>query len=330
MGTVASAQLRVYQAPRIVAALQTQVIHRTGDRNFQVSCTAVAKPRPSVTWLKDGIPLDPSSPEDRGFYKIETQDVDIKKGAYTVNSTLYFSGVNRKENAIMAQDRGYYTCVLENEVKKEESHMYLRVQHKPIFQREVEMEIMDRAAFDIGDTAYIPCRVQAFPKPEFEWSFNSLMLNIDAKHARPYEHNLTILANDVYVSTLIVPGVHADDYGEYKCRASNSMGNATNVIMLQERGRPSPPVIVKVVDTEISSVLVEWIPGFTGGYEDTSYVVNYMANDGISRDFDCQNYNPCNITGLEQQTSYVFRVSFLIILCISVLLIAVGGLTNFS
>ena len=127
-GTVASVHLRVYQAPRLISKLPAQVNKRAGDSNFSISCTAHGKPRPNVSWVKDGTLIDPNS--NNAFYRISTQDLDVKNGAHTVQSTLYFAGEARE--VIMAEDRGYYACVFENEVKKEESHMYLRVQRKSL------------------------------------------------------------------------------------------------------------------------------------------------------------------------------------------------------
>ncbi|ODM93874.1 Hemicentin-2, partial [Orchesella cincta] len=306
-GTVASAELRVYQAPKITQTLQPQVIRRAGDSGFQVTCTAKAKPRPTISWMKDGQLLDPSHKDARSFYKIEAHDVEIKNGAYTVNSTLFFSGDARDhKDRIMASDRGYYACIVENEVKKDESHMYLRVQHRPIFIQQRNWEL-DRAAFEIGETAYIPCKVQAFPKPEIEWSFNQVMLS-GGVGIRPYDKNTSILANDIYVSTLVIQGIQGDDYGEYSCKATNSMGNASSIIILQEKGRPSPPAELRIVESDVNSVLLKWEPGFNGGYEETKHLIQYSGDDGSIREADCLFYNPCNITGLKQQTFYTFRV----------------------
>lgn len=138
-----------------------------------------------------------------------------------------------------------------------------RVQHKPIFIHQRTSEI-DRVAYDSGETAHIPCKIQAFPKPEFDWFHNSLTLNFDSKHSRTYEQNLTILANDVYISTLIVHGVQEEDYGGYKCKATNSMGNSSSVITLEAKGPPSTPKHIRVIDATEVSILLQWEAGFDG------------------------------------------------------------------
>jgi len=125
-----------------------------------------------------------------------------------------------------------------------------------------------------------------------------------------YEMNLTILPNDVYISTLYVKGIRGiEDYGEYVCRATNPMGNSSAVILLQERGRPSAPSRIEAVATDISSVLLKYEPGFNGGFENTKYLLSYYSEHNVNKvEFDCQNFNPCNVTGLEQKTVYVFKV----------------------
>jgi len=165
-------------------------------------------------------------------------------------------------------------------------------------------------AFDEGDTAGIPCKVQAFPKPEIDWFFGGKPLIMDVKN---YETNLTILQNDVYISTLFVKGIRgAEDYGEYTCRATNSMGNSSGGIVLQERGLPSPPYDLAVENLGVSHVLLRYEPGFNGGYENTKYFLSfYSEHDAKPVEFDCQHFNPCNVTGLEQKTVYMFKVCWI-------------------
>ena len=44
----------LFQAPEIVTGLQTSIVKRSGEENFQVSCVAEGKPAPRVTWQKNG------------------------------------------------------------------------------------------------------------------------------------------------------------------------------------------------------------------------------------------------------------------------------------
>jgi hypothetical protein len=96
--------------------------------------------------------------------------------------------------------------------------------------------------------------------------------------------------------------------GGYKCKATNSIGNSSSVINLETKGPPSMPKHVRSIDATEVSILLQWEGGFDGGYEDTKYLVQYFSDDDTIREASCPE-NPCNITGLKEQTNYIFRVS---------------------
>lgn len=52
-----------------------------------------------------------------------------RNSVYTVQSTLRFAGRDRPDgNQLVPADRGVYACVFENEVKKAETTMHLRIE----------------------------------------------------------------------------------------------------------------------------------------------------------------------------------------------------------
>ena len=105
----------------------------------------------------------------------EEQDVEHRL-THRVTSTLKFLGPERIEGRqLMPQDRAHYTCQFENEVKHAtaESTMLLRIEHSPVVVHQ-----HNKVAFDEGQAARITCRMQAYPKPRFDWSFaNSVLQN---------------------------------------------------------------------------------------------------------------------------------------------------------
>lgn len=57
-----------------------------------------------------------------------------RNSVYTVQSTLKFVGRDRPDgNQLVPADRGVYACVFENEVKKAETTMHLRIERKYCF-----------------------------------------------------------------------------------------------------------------------------------------------------------------------------------------------------
>ena len=133
-------------------------------------------------------------------------------------------------------------------------------------------------AFDLGQTAFINCRMQAFPAPRFDWTFGNSILSNDRSF---YDSNMTELNDDIYEATLKINQVSQSSYGDYICKGQNTMGSSYDFI------------------TRVS---------FYGGY-DTFYTIQFKKlGENVPRYEDCGHKNPCNITKLEQHTQYLVRV----------------------
>ncbi|KAK6640219.1 hypothetical protein RUM44_011905 [Polyplax serrata] len=211
--------LQVHQPPRVVVKLQPHVTRKAGDPDFSVRCGAQGKPKPSVKWLKDGKEILPNQDN----YDILNDESDGRNSVYTVQSTLKYLGKERPEgNQLLAADRGVYSCVFENEVKRAESSMHLRIEHEPIV-----LHQYNKVAYDLHETAEVICRVQAYPRPEFQWSLvgNSAPLTTSSGIDSHYDISTSAENNDVYVSILRISNIQENDYGEYTCRIANALGS---------------------------------------------------------------------------------------------------------
>lgn len=125
-GESASVNLEVHQAPGFKSKLKPLETRRVGDPNFSITCSAKGKPKPIVRWLKN----DDELTADANMYEVKTI-TENNSGAVAVQSTLRFSGKARPNgNELLPSDRGVYTCAFENEVKRAESSMHLRIERK--------------------------------------------------------------------------------------------------------------------------------------------------------------------------------------------------------
>ena len=90
-GTTASINLEVNQAPKIITHLQSTIMKRVGDTGFQITCSAIGKPKPKVRWFKDGQEILDA---DSNSYQIATSEQEViqNDGAFNVLSTLKFIG----------------------------------------------------------------------------------------------------------------------------------------------------------------------------------------------------------------------------------------------
>lgn len=316
-GEQASVNLEVYQAPNFKYKLKLLEKKRVGEPNFNVTCSAKGKPKPIVRWLKD----DEELTADVNMYEVKTNYVETSNGAFNVESTLKFSGKARPGgNQLLPFDRGTYKCSMENEVKRSESSMVLKIEHEPIV-----MHQYNKVAYDLGETAEVICKVQAFPKPEFKWYYES---NISPLHSSSSEGHYVVRtsgdSSDVYTSVLKISNIKKHDYGEYNCQVVNSLGQIETKIKLQSKGPPEKPTKLAALHTGPNFVTLSWDPGFNGGIFNTKYFVSYkkipveeeMMIEGCgiipkSQDWsevDCQQNIPCNISHLEQHQSYLFKI----------------------
>ncbi|XP_045473454.1 hemicentin-2 [Harmonia axyridis] len=318
-GELASVNLEVHQAPSFKYKLKLLETKRVGDENFNVTCSAKGKPKPLVRWLKDNEELT----ADVNMYEVKTDYMVSTNGAYNVESTLKFNGKARPgSNQLLPSDRGTYKCVMENEVKRSESAMMLKIEHKPII-----LHQYNKVAYDIGETAEVTCKVQAYPKPEFKWFYEH---NVSPLHSSSEGHYVVRTNgdnSDIYISTLRISNIKKQDYGDYNCQIVNSLGPIDSRIKLQPKGPPEKPTKLTSLHTGHNFVTLNWDAGFNGGISNTKYFVSYKKINGEEEmmiegcgmvprasdwsEIDCQQNNPCNISHLEQHQHYLFKVKAL-------------------
>ncbi|XP_075974922.1 hemicentin protein echinoid [Anticarsia gemmatalis] len=320
-GELASVTLEVHQPPRFQTKLQTHMTKRSGEQDFAVTCSSLGKPRPNVRWFKDNAEIKP----DTNLYEVKTDITESRKSVYNVNSTLKFKGKARPNTYdLLPDDRGIYSCAFENEVKKVESTMHLRIEHEPISIRQQK-----KVAYDVMETAEILCRVQAYPKPEFQWFYGSNTAPLQMSSDGHYEINTTTDNNDSYLSILKIKTVKPQDYGDYYCKVKNSLGSIRPQIRLQPKGAPESPRSLESQKVGPTYITLKWEAGFEGGLSNTKYFVRYRrvslrgAGAGAAgsehcaadrstefdwMEYDCGRANPCNVTRLDQHNTYTFKV----------------------
>lgn len=270
-----------------------------------------------MRWLKDDEELTAGT----GLYDVSTKPTGGRSNVTTVHSTLSFVGYSRPQtDKIIPSDRGKYTCVFENEVKKVESTMMLKVEHPPI-----AVHQYNKVAYNLKQTAEIACKVQAWPKPEFQWSFGTNTAALQGSSDGHYEITTTFDNYDVYTSILRMTDIRERDYGDYNCRVANGLGTINTTIRLQPKGAPERPTKITAMDVGPSHVALLWEPGFDGGLPNTKYFVSYRRAAGGDEvvapdcaaprgpagqwlEFECRSSNPCNVTNLDQHQTYSFKV----------------------
>ena len=113
----------------------------------------------------------------------------------------------------------------------------------------------------------------------------------------------------MYEGVLKIKKVTGNTYGEYTCKGTNSIGSKRTIIKLQMKGKPEKPENVRSFQTKFNSILVGWDNGFDGGYNETTYTIQYRKHNDHQPSYkDCLQRNPCNLTGLDQHSQYYISV----------------------
>ncbi|KAH8262159.1 hypothetical protein KR038_004700, partial [Drosophila bunnanda] len=329
IGKIATIILEVHQPPQFLAKLQQHMTRRVGDVDYAVTCSAKGKPTPQIRWIKDGTEILPT----RKMFDIRTTPTDAGGGVVAVQSILRFRGKARPNgNQLLPNDRGLFTCLYENDVNSANSSMHLRIEHEPII-----IHQYNKVAYDLRESAEVVCRVQAYPKPEFQWQYGNNPSPLTMSSDGHYEISTRMENNDIYTSILRIAHLQHSDYGEYICRAVNPLDSIRAPIRLQPKGAPEKPTNLKILEVGHNYAVLSWQPGFNGGFMGTKYLISYrrvatpreqtlsdcsghgyipsyqISSSSSSSnhewiEFNCFKENPCKLAPLDQHQSYMFKV----------------------
>lgn len=296
-GTQASVYLTVREPPSMIIKMLPNYRKKQGDKSFNLTCKARGKPRPTVSWLHNGMEIDP----ENGLYRIDNREDKEGQESRILVSTLYFESSSRDE--LTAADRGKYECIFDNgagyPVKSETD---LKVEHTLILQPNFY-----KIAYDVGETASLICKVSAYPEPRFEWFYSNKPLNLESR----YSQNITEQPSDLWIGSLIIRDLRQSDYGDYTCRTWNSPGEGDKktTIRLVTKSAPDTPKRLEAIEVLSDAVTLRWADSFTGGFSDAEFIVSISGDGGQNwRNESCHLINPCKITGLESRREYRFKL----------------------
>jgi hypothetical protein len=344
-GSPVTFQLDVVQEPRIVSGLQDRVLRKAGDTGLILSCSAIGRPAPALSWFKDGQLVDLN---DARLFRITVSEQQQQASGTAVASltnvvsTLRFSGSARPEGGqgVLPSDAGEFTCQFENTVGSAQSAVVLKVEHAPIVMSaaSVSMAAMvtaaggggggplnSKVAADLGETARLSCRMGAFPAPTFSWE-RSVAGGVGGGGSAPLRNSdrfaelpVRQVGESAYESILEVRSVEEAAFGDYLCSAGNAMGSTTARLSLVKRGRPESPTEVRALEAEANHIVLAWTENFDGGFPNrTQFRVQYRELGtaiGEAAEQTCagggqeaQAALPCRLTGLRQHTTYIVRM----------------------
>ncbi|XP_053178575.1 hemicentin-1 [Scomber japonicus] len=198
--------LNIYVPPSIDGPTEERVVE-TISNPVTFACDATGIPPPSLTWLKNGRPIENS----------ESLEMHI------------FSGGSKLQIArSQLSDSGTYTCLASNVEGKARKSYHLTIQVPPSISGS---ELPSEIGVLLNESLQLVCHVQGTPTPTIQWLKDGEV--ITNKGSTGYR-----ISPDG--STLSVTRAHTTDSGKYTCVATNSAGEEDRIFTLNVY---VPPVI---------------------------------------------------------------------------------------
>ncbi|KAL8610221.1 hypothetical protein ACOMHN_038916 [Nucella lapillus] len=248
-------------------------------------CEARGRPAPTYIWYKNGERLSNST------------------GVNLIGNTMVIDSLQGK------RDNGMYQCSATNVYGTTFSSAQIRVlEFKPSFRKHPVDTSLSAA---VGGNITIICDPEAAPTPTFEWLFNGASLGLVQGGAA--SNNFKMLLN----GNLFIENVNNNHQGEYTCKVTNTLGEASSSGKLQvfpgivisqkpeavsERVNESASIICRASAPPNVDVVYVWL--FNDHIIDYTRQVEYKMGSGV-------NMGSLFIVGLqyENEGTYTCRVT---------------------
>lgn len=180
----------------------------TGD-SFTLTCNATGSPKPKLSWRRENNDLLPTGGT-------------VAKG----NSITIYNATK--------DDRGIYYCIAENGVgKAARRSVGVEIEFPP--QVNLVRLVYNQA---LGYPAELHCSVESSPAADISWLKDGYQVVNDNNF---YHISSTSNSHDFIQSTLRIKRVDRRDYGTYRCRAINKLGDRSNNMYLETSYQPVCP-----------------------------------------------------------------------------------------
>ncbi|XP_011498154.1 PREDICTED: lachesin-like [Ceratosolen solmsi marchali] len=187
----------------------TDMMVREGN-NVTLRCAATGTPEPTVTWRR----------EAGGIITLS----NLQEVASIEGPELEITRVNRLH-------MGAYLCIASNGVPPTVSKRIVLIVHFPPMIR-IENQLV--GAYD-GQTLILECHSEAYPRPITYWTTPS---NETINNDGHYKVE-GFTSNYETVMKLTIKSVRPQDFGPFRCIATNSLGETDGKIKLYKISRPA-------------------------------------------------------------------------------------------
>lgn len=205
--TTADTFISVKIPPLISDNSSRGVIAGTGD-TITLTCNATGFPMPKISWRRENNGLLPTG------------------GVVAKGSSIIIYNATK-------DDRGTYYCIADNNVgKPARRSVGVEIEFPP----QINL-VRPKYQQALGYPVEIYCLIEASPEPDISWLKDGYQINND----NFYQISSSSNSHGFIQTSLRIKRVEPRDFGQYRCRATNKLGDRQNAVILERVQVPVCP-----------------------------------------------------------------------------------------
>uniref|UniRef100_A0A8C3UBU4 Neural cell adhesion molecule 1 n=1 Tax=Catharus ustulatus TaxID=91951 RepID=A0A8C3UBU4_CATUS len=213
-------QVIVNVPPSVRARQSTMNATANLSQSVTLACDADGFPEPTVTWTKDGEPLEEVVDEDKFSLSYDGSELQIRR--------------------VDKSDEAEYICIAENKAGEADATIHLKVFAKPKI-----TYVENKTAMELEDQITLTCEASGDPIPSITWRTSTRNISNEEK-VQPFPEPLgwwtldgrIVVRSHARVSSLTLKDIQYTDAGEYVCTASNTIGQDSQPMYLEVQYAP--------------------------------------------------------------------------------------------
>ncbi|XP_059151468.1 hemicentin-1-like [Physella acuta] len=203
-------RLRVQEPPELLVGQTEFTVLQ--NRTIVLPCQANGRPKPKITWEKDGQDITLSTSHRRGSGRVHY--ITLQNGNLAIPHSR-------------AEDVGTYTCTAENSAGRRSQTLKLYVHVPPM------IESTNRQfTVSVGSNVALPCKTTGIPTPTINWTKDRRRIDFRSPKFKVEQDGRLFISN-----------ISAEDTGDYVCTAENSAGTDSQSRLVRVQ---VPPVFINV------------------------------------------------------------------------------------
>ncbi|NWJ01903.1 NCAM1 protein, partial [Crypturellus undulatus] len=200
----------IVNVPPSVRARQSTVNATANlSQSITLACDADGFPEPTMTWTKDGEPLEQEDDEEKYSFNYDGSELIIKK--------------------VDKNDEAEYICIAENKAGEQDATIHLKVFAKPKI-----TYVENKTAMELEDQITLTCEASGDPIPSITWRTSTRNISNEEKTL----DGRIVVRSHARVSSLTLKEIQYTDAGEYVCTASNTIGQDSQAMYLEVQYAP--------------------------------------------------------------------------------------------